>query len=94
MRTGSCLVHSVNLIVLASLGFVQTEPELISRMAPGHSSRLYVFPVSKGMVLDDEVLESVAGGSRVMVGLYGMEARHKAYSVGLRADSVFNGLNL
>ena len=74
--------------------YPRTEPELISKMTPGHSSRLYVFPVSEGMELDDEAVAEAMGGNRVTIGLYGMETRHRAYSVGLRADFVFNGLDL
>ena len=72
----------------------RTEPELIFKMTPGHSSRLYVLPVSEGTELDDEAVAEAMGGNRVTIGLYGMETRHRAYSVGLRADFVFNGLCL
>lgn len=74
--------------------YPRTEPELISKMTPGHSSRLYVFPVSEGTELDDGAVAEAMGGNRVTIGLYGMETRHRAYSVGLRADFVFNGLDL
>ena len=54
-----------------------------------HQAVYESIPIGSGTIRGAQM-----GGNRATIGLYGMETRHRTYSVGLRADFVFNGLGL